>query len=104
MSFRSIVTGAAAISGTTGALTRQARLSAILVLLDAAPTTSENLIVTLDSVDGAAYDTVLYTKDLIGVTSLAVTDINLPLLAGDIITFTYANTDTNTVGIRQVMT
>ena len=104
MSFRSVFTGAVAISGTTGALTRPARLSAILVLLDAAPTTSESLTVTLDSADGAAYDTVIYSKDLVGITSLAVTDINLPLAAGDELDVAYTNTDTNTVGVRLVLT
>jgi hypothetical protein len=98
-----LVTGAAALNTTSDALTSTARLTAVLVHVSAAPVTSENLVVTLDSVDGAAYDTILVSQDLAAVTDLAYTDLNLPLVAGDALKVTYTNTDTRTVSVRLVL-
>jgi hypothetical protein len=105
MSYRhAILSEGGAIDFTTGALTGNQTLSAILVAVNTAPTTSESITVTLDSVDGSAYDVVIYSKDLINTTSLANTDIRLPLLAGDALKVAYTNTDQRTVGVRLVLT
>lgn len=68
----------------------------ITLKFDAAPTTSENITVTLDSAQGAAYDTVLRTEDPVGVTSVSFEDIK-GLANGDKIVVAYANTDTNSI-------
>jgi hypothetical protein len=101
--YKLLVTGAAALNTTSSALTCEETLTAILIHVGVAPVTSENLVITLDSVDGAAYDTVLLTHDLVGVTDLAYTDIDLPLHVGDALKVTYTNTDTRTVGVRLVL-
>ena len=98
--YKLLVTGAAAINTTTTALTSQATLEAITIHVGVAPVSVENLIVTLDAVDGAAYDTVLLTQAMAGVTDVAVTDIGVPLFAGDALKVTWTNTDLRTVGVR----
>ena len=55
-------TGTTAISTLT-TIGANFKLSKIVVHLSAAPTTSENLTVTLDSNAGSAYDTVLFSID-----------------------------------------
>ncbi len=63
--------------------------------LDAGPTTSEDLTLTLDSGSGAGYDCVLLTTDL---STAATTDVyvefNQRFAADDAIDIAYANTDT----------
>ena len=98
------VTGAVAIAYTTGPLTGKQKLTAILVHVNTAPTTTEALVVTLDSVDGSVYDTVLYSKDMAGITDIAFTDIDLTLVPGDALTGAYTNTDARTVGVRLMLT
>ena len=105
MSYRhAIESEGGAIDFTTGALTGPQTLSAILVHVDVAPTTSESLTVTLDSVDGSKYDTVLYSIDLATLTSIVYTDISLPLWTGDALRVTYTNTDQREIGVRLVLT
>ena len=105
MSFRhAIASEGGAIDLDTGPLTGPQTLSAILVKVDTAPTTSESLTVTLDSVDGSQYDVVIYSKDLISTTDVVVTDISLPLAKGDGLTVAYTNTDSRTMGVRLVLT
>lgn len=72
------------------------------VTLDAAAATpAENLTVTIDAARGAAFDNLLYSKDMNG-----VADINRwfdeprPCGAGDKIDIAWANADTNTWGIK----
>lgn len=105
MSYRHAITNSegGAIDFDTGPLTGPQTLSAILIKVDTAPTTSESLTVTLDSVDGSAYDVLLYSKDLSGLTGVANTDINLPLFDGDALKVAYTNTDQRTVGVRLVL-
>ena len=99
-------TGAAAIAAS---LTVPAgniyQLVAVSVHLDAAPTTAEDLTVTLNSAAGAEYDVLLYILD----PSIAsVTDIfwqadnPVYLGAGDAIDVAYTNTDTGTYGVQIV--
>jgi len=97
-----VATGAAAIATTT-AIAAEFRLLKIVLHLDAAPTTSENLTITLDSNAGAAYDTVFNSIDL---SSASTTDyIYKPIegegkfVSGDEIVVAYTNTDTGTYGL-----
>jgi len=101
--YKLLVTGAGAISSTSTALTSEATLRGILIHVSAAPVTSESLVVSLDSIDGTAYDAVLLTQDLVGVTDLAFTGLDLPLHIGDALKVTYTNTDTRTVAVRLVL-
>ncbi|KKN74779.1 hypothetical protein LCGC14_0386720 [marine sediment metagenome] len=92
-----------AIDSTYGPLTGPQTLSAILVNVNTAPTTSESLTVTLDSVDGGEHDVVIYGKDLISTTSVALTEIDLRLDTGDALRVEYANTDARIIGVRLVL-
>ncbi|RUM43006.1 MAG: hypothetical protein DSY80_06255, partial [Desulfocapsa sp.] len=95
-------TGAAAIALSATAA-EQARLVGLTLHLDAAPTTSESLTITLDANAGAAYDTLLYSLDLsTGSTTdlLWLPDNDIFLETGDIIKVAYANTDTATYGAQ----
>lgn len=101
---KTVATGVGAITASA-AITADARLAYVALHFSAAPTTSQDLIVTLNSVDGAAYDTVLATID----PSLAsVTDFlyepegDLFLFSGDAIDVTFTNTDGVTYGVRIV--
>jgi len=95
----------AAIDTTMPPVLSNRRLVAMTLHADAAPTTSETFTVTLLSVFGSAFDTVLYSLDLsgIGVTDIAKTDFDLPLIVGDALRVQYANTDANTFGIQLIM-
>lgn len=98
-------TGAAAIAATT-ASTKRFRLIAVTCHLDAAPTTSEAFSVTLDALDGAGYDTTLFSVDpsLVSATDIVYTpDEALIFEAGDQVAVAYTNTDTGTYGLRIVI-
>ncbi len=77
-------------------------LKAITIRLDAAPTTSEDLVVALDSALGVLFDVTIYTLDLSigGTTAILLTDINLPFSRDDALQVTYANTDAASIGIQ----
>jgi len=73
------------------------------VTFDSAPTTSENLVLTLDAAAGAAYDTVLYSDD----PSTDSTedywfypDSPQRFKEGDALVLTYTNTDTRAIGAQ----
>ena len=68
----------------------------ISLVFGVAPTTNENITVTLDSAQGAAYDVVLRTVDPAGKTSVVFEDID-GLNAGDKILVAYTNTDTRAI-------
>lgn len=97
-------TGASTLAATT-ALAAEFKLIQITIKFSAAPTTSENLTITLNANDGSAYDTILLSTDP-SVTS--ATDIVFELdgysdfEAGDEIKVDFANTDTVTYGVRIV--
>ena len=55
-------TGAAAIAASI-TVARPAQLISVTVKFSAAPTTSQNLTVTKDAIEGAAYDVVLLSTD-----------------------------------------
>jgi len=95
-------TGNAAIN--LSATVRQSlayRLISLSVVFSAAPTTSEDLTVTLNSHHGAVYDVLLYSVDpSVG----AITDIfwqpdeEIDLVGNDAIDVAYTNTDVRTYG------
>lgn len=83
------------------------KLKALTVKVDVAPTTSENLVLTLRSGQGGTnLDVVLYSLDLslASTTDDVNTDINLPLANGDTLQITYANTDQRVIGAQVIMT
>jgi len=78
-----------------------AMLHGVYVHVDATVTASEDLVISIDSVDGTDYDTVLATQDLQGLTDYVyLPSAPLPFLQGDIINVAYTNTDTNRVGVQ----
>jgi hypothetical protein len=78
------------------------RLISVSANFNLAPTTSENLTITLDDAQGNAYDVLLYTLD---VSAGATTDIlwqpdqELMLVGGDAIDVVFANSDARTYGL-----
>lgn len=101
-------TGAAAISVANGATLvvpagRTYKLISVSCKFSAAPTTSENFVVTLDANPGAAYDVVLYSVNpSVGATTSLIWFPDEPLLleGGDSIDVTFTNTDTVTYGLQ----
>jgi hypothetical protein len=94
-------TGAAAVSVSCRAYDN-ALIERVGIKLSAAATTSENVVVTLDSGLGAAYDTVLLTFDpstLGGTSFVWVPDYPLSIGPSDAIVVTYTNTDARTYGV-----
>ncbi len=79
------------------------RLTSVMMHFNEAPTTSENLVVTLAPIAGAAYNTVLYSVDP---SEENLTDIcwrvdgDMWLEEGDRVNVTYANTDRKTYGLQ----
>jgi len=66
-------------------------------------TTSENFVIQLDSVRGTSFDTVLYTRDMNGVTDIVyMFDVPVPINANDIVKCTYANTNDKTWGLTLI--
>jgi hypothetical protein len=100
-----VATGAAAIAKSSAAHATAFLLHSVTCHFSAAPTTSENLTVTLNAVAGAAYDTVLCK---VNPAAGSLTDIvylpDVPLLcqAGDVVDVAFANTNTKTYGVRIV--
>jgi len=95
-------TAALALNGTVPA-GQHYRLVSLTLNLSAAPTTSENLTVTLDAYPGAIYDTLLYSLDLsAGSTAdlLWQPDPEVLLEGGDVITVAWANTDARNWGAQ----
>ena len=78
-----------------------AMLHSVYVHVDASVTSSEDLTISVDSVDGADYDTVFATQDLQNLTDYVyIPSAPLPFKKGDIIKVAYPNSDTNTVGVQ----
>jgi hypothetical protein len=82
------------------------RLVSVSLHLSSAPTTSENFTITLNSVAGAIYDTLLYSIDL---SAAAVTDLvwmpdeEMFLQGGDAIDLAFTNTDARNYGAQITM-
>jgi len=97
-------TGLGAISTTT-AISDNFKLNHVSVHLSATPTTSENIVVSIDANDGATYDVELDSVDL--ASEGAADYVFLPkseikLESGDEIKVAYTNTDGATFGLRIV--
>lgn len=107
MSYHShnIVSTGNAIDHTTPEFTSDRRLIGMTAHVSAAPTTSEYMTLTLLSVFGPEFDTVLYRLDLSAASTTDVlwTDANLPLRTGDALRLAYANSNRNTIGIRLLL-
>ena len=101
--FRVAATGTGPISDWLAVPTGQTyRVLSVMLNLNVAPTTSENLTITLDAVEGAPYDTLLYSLDLAaGATTDLVwqPDAKFVLLGGDKLTVAWPNTDGRTWGL-----
>jgi hypothetical protein len=96
-------TGAVAVAASCSITDSRSHLNWVSLKLSAAASTSENVTITLDSGNGAAYDVVLVAFDpsVIGGTSFVwIPDYVLTLGAGDKIVVTYTNTDTRTYGLQ----
>lgn len=95
-------TGSAAIALSYTHATEAFVLDAVTVHFNAAPAAAGSLTVTLDSADGAAYDTVLATVDpsVVGATDIVVGFDGGPFQckAGDAIKVAYANPSARTYG------
>lgn len=94
-------TGAAAIATST-AIAAEWKLLAVTVHFSSAPTTSQNLTMTLNAVAGAAYDTILYSVDpsLSAATDVVyIPDGEMKFFVGDELDIAFTNTDTRTYGL-----
>jgi len=94
-------TGAAAINTTT-AIAAEWKVVQVTVHFSAAPTTSENLVLTLDNTTGVAYDTILYSVNpsLSSATDVVyVPDGEMKFRSGDELKVTFTNTDARTYGL-----
>ena len=99
-------TGTGAISMSLGGKGRGYHVREVLIHFSAAPTTSENITITLNSALGAAYDTVLldYDPSADSATDIKWTglgsDAHGQLVAeADSCDIAYTNTDGNTYGV-----
>ena len=107
MKLHRILAEGGAISDVTDVMTGDTYLDAVLVHVSTAPTTSEYFSITVESVAGSAYDTVLYRIDLSAASTtdivLTPSDLGLPLLEGDALRTAYANTDGRTIGATYLL-
>jgi len=98
-----VVTETAAIAmNKTTAIGAEFKLLKVTCHFSAAPTTSENFTLTLDSVAGAAYDTVLYSfnPSLSAATDIVfLPDGDMKFKTGDELVATFTNTDACTYGL-----
>jgi len=79
------------------------RLVSVTVTFTVAPTTSENLTITLDANAGARWDSILYTVDPGGAAADSIVwmpDEELFLEGGDAVQVDYTNTDVRDWGIQ----
>lgn len=98
----STATGSGALSETIS-YPQAFELEEIRIKVGVAPTTAENLTITIDAAAGAAYDVVLAAIPMAGVTSYRWADDTPSLLVpGDKIVIAWANTDTRTWGITYI--
>jgi len=95
-------TGAGAITASQAAADGD-KLASVNIHFSAAPTTSEDLTITIDANDGSAYDTVLAKIDP---AEFSLTDYvfvpegDILLESGDAIDIAYTNTDAVTYGVQ----
>lgn len=98
----STATGSGALSETIS-YPQAFQLEEVRIKVGSAPTTVENLTITIDSSAGAAYDTLLAAIPMAGVTSYVwIPDKAALCVAGDNIVIAWANTDSRTWGITYI--
>ena len=71
--------------------------------LDTAASTSENLVISVDSANGTEYDVNLITKDMSTVKDVVVRQIDIGefyMFGADKLTFAWTNTDARTWGLE----
>jgi hypothetical protein len=92
-------TSAVALAGVIAPSTNTAwELISVTVNFDTAPTTSENLTLTLNSGQGSDYDTVIRSTDpSVGSATAVEFLLNERFASGDSIDLAYTNTDTRTI-------
>lgn len=70
---------------------------------DADGATTENLVIQLDSDAGSLFDTVLYTRDMNGVTDIVyMFDVPVPIRQNDVVKCTWANTGSVNWGLELI--
>ena len=96
-------TGAAAMAGSYTVGTVAKDIKEVRVHLSSASATSENLVISVDSRHGSAYDVVLVTQDMNTVQNLAWSpDGIIHMEEGDKLLVTWANTNTRTWGLEVI--
>ncbi len=96
-------TGAAAMSETFTPLDGRPVVVRQVTLHLSAAGGAGDLTITLDSAKGAAYDTVIYSKDMTTVTDISRDDLPaIYLNAGDKLVFAWANAGSKTWGLSVV--
>jgi len=100
-----VESGGQAIDHVSPPQSSQRTLKAITISWGIAPVTAGDLVVSLDSQLGAAWDTEIYRIDPSddGLTAVLLTDVNLPVFVGDKLTVAYANPDGRTIGIQIIL-
>lgn len=102
--FKTNATGSAAIAASHAVATGQPqRLVSVTCKFSVAPTTSEDLTITLNANAGAAYDIVMLTLDPSAVSATSIVwfpDEDIRLEGGDSIDVAFTNTDTRTYGVQ----
>lgn len=92
----------AVVMNTTTAIAAEFKLLKIVCHFSAAPVTSESLTVRLDSIAGAAYDTILYSLNpsLSAATDVVfLPDGDMKFKTGDELVVAFTNTDLRTYGL-----
>jgi len=79
-------------------------LRELRIHISAAPTTAGSFTLTLNSVDGADHNLVVYSIDpsTASTTDVFNNDLDLLLLAGDALNIAYANADGRTIGVQMI--
>lgn len=98
-------TGNGVLDGGTGALAQVAKFKSLTLHLDAAAQAGDTLDISLNHRNGAAYDTLLYTLDMGGVTDVVVdiTDFDIILASGDALDWAWDNSGAATYGIEATL-
>ena len=100
---KAVATGTGSISITTD---EEGRFKLVMVTVgfNVKPSTSEEVVLTLDAQEGSAYDSVLRTANPSEGEGtgdvLMVGDLDLIFAQGDALTLTFNNTDSRTFGAR----
>ena len=98
-------TGAAAIANSATVPAGMCyRLVSVSVHFGVAPAAAASMTITLNAIAGAAYDTLLDTQAMAGLTDyLWQPDDDLVLVAGDAVDVAYVNADGRTYGCQITM-